>query len=56
MKTLAENTCKDIAARLTAYLNNEKTMEEMLHWRDGELIFLEYYNYFQSEFPKIKIE
>lgn len=37
MKSLAEEKCKDIAAKLTNYLNDKKTMDNMLHWSDCKL-------------------
>lgn len=39
MKELAEGNCKEIAHNLSKHLNDQITMEGMIHWRDGKLIF-----------------
>lgn len=40
MKEMAEGQCEDIAMTLTEHLNDNTVMEKMLHWCDGELMYL----------------
>lgn len=40
MKEMAKRECKEIAVKLTEHLNDNTVMEKMLHWCDGELLYL----------------